>query len=515
MYSKVTAGAVNGMDSYLMTVETDISPGLPVFHMVGIPGTEVREAVERVRVSIRNAGYTIPAGRITVNFTPADIPKRKVVLDLPVAAGILACLGVIPQQALDRVLIAGELGLNGEIRPVRGILPIVMRAAAAGLSRCVIPAENLTEGGAAGGIRVTGVRTLKEFIAYIRLPDDRRDGMLAPVRTDMEALVARGRSEGTVQGEDLLMVKGQARAKRALEIAAAGLHNLFMTGAPGSGKSMLARCVPGILPPMTAAEALEVSAVYSVAGMLCADEKLITRRPIMEPHSSCTQAALLGGGTPVRPGEISLAHRGVLFMDEFPHFGSERIGALRGPMEDGSIRISRSSGSYLFPARFMLIAAANPCPCGLYPSPKCRCTPDQIRRYFAPVTGPVADRIDLTVRVDPVSYEDIRRAADGEDSAAVRARVEKAWNIQRERFGDSGMMNGDMKSGDLDRYCMTEKGADGFVRDLFDRLSLSARGYHRILRCARTIADLAGSEIIRLEHLAEAASYRMGAIGGC
>lgn len=510
MYSCVTAGAVHGMNSYLMKVETDISGGLPVFHMVGIPGTEVREAVERVRVSLRNSGYTLPASRITVNFTPADIPKRNVVLDLPVACGILICIGVIRQESLDGVLVAGELGLNGEIRPVGGILPVVMEAAARKMKRCVIPKENLTEGGAADGISVTGVSALKEFIDYINTPDEKRDERIKPGKTDLAYMVS-GHGSGEAFTHDFSMVRGQKAAKRVLEIAAAGLHNTLLVGTPGSGKSMLAECVPEILPPMTKAEALEVSAVYSVAGRLCADQKLITKRPIAKPHSSITMPALLGGGSPVRPGEISLAHRGVLFMDEFPHFGSEKINAMRIPVEEGQIRITRSSGSFVFPSRFMLIAASNPCPCGYYPDmSKCRCTPYEISRYFSSVSGPVTDRMDLCVRMEPVKYDEISSPGLPGESSAVRSRVRAAWMIQQERFRDrEGMMNSDMQPADLDRYCRVDKKCGQFARELFDRTDLTVRGYHRILRCARTIADLAGKEEIGIEHLAEAASYRM------
>ncbi|MBR2121639.1 MAG: YifB family Mg chelatase-like AAA ATPase [Lachnospiraceae bacterium] len=509
MYSCVTAGAVHGMDSYLMKVETDISAGLPVFHMVGIPGTEVREAVERVRVSLRNSGFSLPASRITVNFTPADIPKRNVVLDLPVACGILICIGVIKQESLDGVLVAGELGLNGEIRPVGGILPIVM-AAAGRMKRCVIPRDNLTEGGAAEGIKVTGVSALKEFIDYINTPDEKRDGVIQPERTDIASLVS-GRADRTVFTHDLSMVRGQKAAKRVLEIAAAGLHNALLIGTPGSGKSMLADCVPEIMPPLTKTEALEVSSVYSVAGRLRTERKLVTERPIAKPHSSISVPALLGGGSPVRPGEISLAHRGVLFMDEFPHFGSEKINALRIPLEEGRIRISRSSGSFVFPSRFMLIAASNPCPCGYFPDmSKCRCTPFEINRYFSSVSGPVTDRMDLCVRMEPVKYDEICSPGTKGESSAARARIKKAWMIQQERFRDrEGMMNSDMQPADLERYCRTGREAGQFVRDMFERTDLTVRGYHRILRCARTIADLAGQEQIGIEHLAEAASYRM------
>ena len=508
MYSRVLAGAVIGMECYLTTVETDISTGLPVFHMVGIPGTEVKEAVERVRVALRSAGYTLPASRVTVNFTPADIPKRNVVLDLPVAAGILVCLGIIPQKALDNMVIAGELGLNGEVRPVKGVLPIAVKAAESGMKRCIVPADNLTEGAAVDGIKVTGISDLKEFIRFVLTEEEKRDSLIPPGNVDLAAAISR--TKGTASC-DFAMVHGQHAVKRALEIAAAGLHNIMMIGSPGSGKSMLARCVRGILPPLTPREALEVSAVYSVAGRLCTGEHFITARPIAEPHCTATGAALFGGGSPVRPGLVSMAHRGILFMDEFPHFGSEKINALRGPLEDGTISIARNSGNFVFPARFMLVAAANPCLCGYHPDKtKCTCTPEQINRYFSAIRGPVADRIDLCVRTDPVTYTDVFGNKNEENSECIRKRVQNAWQIQQDRFREcEGMMNSDMTIEELEKYCQPDSRSEDFISSLFENSSLSVRGYHRILRCARTIADLAGSDSIRLEHIAEAASYRL------
>lgn len=508
MFSSVTTGAVHGVGSYLLRVETNITDGLPAFHMVGFMSGEVREAGERVRVAIRNAGIAPPAARITVNLAPAEIQKRGIVIDLPVAVGELICMGLLRQKDFDGVLVAGELGLNGEIRPVRGILPIVQAAKENGIATCILPRENLEEGAVVGGIRVVGVRSLNELIMYMETEEGKRDEVLPPGYVDVEALFAEG---GGRQGPDLADVKGQAVAKKAMEVAAAGFHNLLMTGPPGTGKSMLARCMPGIMPPLSFEESMEVSAVYSVAGLLKEGEPLVLRRPFLSPHHSITRAALVGGGTVPAPGQISLAHRGVLFLDELPEFGREQLDLLRQPLEDHEVTVVRQSGGYTYPARFLLLGACNPCPCGYYPDRnRCRCTSAQIRRYLGRISGPLLDRMDLCLTVPRARIEDIQGGAGREESSsAVRSRVMEACGRQKMRFRDSGIrFNAEMSPPDLDKYCRLGTREKGLLGELFEQGDMSVRAYHRIIRVARTIADLEGREDIREEHLYMAYSYR-------
>ena len=380
MYSTVMTGAVHGIGSYLMRVETSISNGLPAFQMVGNMSGEVREAGERVRVALKNTGLPLPAARITVNLAPADIPKRGIVIDLPVAVGELICMEILSQEDFEDVLVAGELGLNGEIRPVRGVLPIVQMAKEQDIRLCILPAQNLEEGAVVEGIKVVGVRSINELIMYMNTSPERRDRAIPPGKVDLESLFAGRALRADVDFAD---VKGQAVAKKAMEIAAAGFHNMLMMGPPGTGKSMLAKCMPGIMPPLTIEESMEVSAVYSVAGLLGQGEPLVLRRPFLEPHHSITRAALVGGGMVPMPGQISLAHRGVLFLDELPEFGREQLDLLRQPLEDHEVTIVRQSGSYRYPSRFILLGACNPCPCGHFPDRnRCRCKPWEIKRYL-------------------------------------------------------------------------------------------------------------------------------------
>ena len=512
MYSTVMTGAIHGVGSYLLRVETNISSGLPAFQMVGYMSGEVREAGERVRVALKNAGIQLPAARITVNLAPADIPKRGIVIDLPVAVGELICMGRLRQRDFDDVLVAGELGLNGEIRPVRGVLPIVQAAKGRGLRLCIVPAENLEEGAVVEGIRVVGVRSVNELIMYMETAPERRDRAIPPGKVDLEALFA-GRA--LTADVDFADVKGQAVAKKAMEIAAAGFHNLLMMGPPGTGKSMLARCMPGIMPPLTLEESMEVSAVYSVAGMLGRGEPLVLRRPFLAPHHSITRAALVGGGMVPMPGQISLAHRGVLFMDELPEFGREQLDLLRQPLEDHEVTIVRQSGSYRYPSRFLLLGACNPCPCGHYPDRnRCRCTNREIRRYLGRISGPLLDRMDLCITVPRARIEDLQQGPAGEEpSSAVRARVMEACARQEHRFReDTIQFNAEMRPADLEKYCPLGSREQGCLRELFEQSGMSVRAYHRVIRVARTIADLAGREKIGEEDLFLAYNYRQAEI---
>ena len=533
MFSCVLSGAVHGVQSYMLRIETDISDGLPTFSMVGFVSAQVREAQERVRVAMKNSGINLPPKRITVNFTPAEIPKRDLIADLPIAIGLLESMEVLDTNAADGLLVLGGLSLDGVVTPIRGVLPIVREAAAEGIHTVMLPLQNVKEAAALGNVRTIGVSTLQEAVRYLRLTEEERGNVIAGEaaafeNTEMEDRTQRAESVDST-GMDSVIVNssktdsemeeskmadfkdicGQNGVKRALEIAAAGFHNVLMIGPPGSGKSMMAKCLPGILPPLTREESLEVSAIYSIAGELSPEKPLIHMRPFMAPHHSITQQALVGGGTCPKPGVISLAHRGVLFLDELPEFGREHLNLLRQPLEDQHIVISRNTGNYDFPTRFMLIAAANPCPCGYYPGNQCNCTMPEILRYQNRMPGPILDRIDMTVDAPKVPVDYLLNKKAAESSESIRARVMEAQERQRIRFKEETIsFNGEMSTPQAEKYCTLAAGEKKFVKEIFDRMNLSARAFHRILKVARTIADLDGSENITEDHLAEAVGYR-------
>lgn len=515
MLSTITSGAVYGMRSHLIQVEVDVSQGLPCFQIVGLPGSEVREARERVKVALKNVGVKLPPMCINVNLSPADLPKSGTMFDLPVAVGIMSALGKLAIEAAEGTLLLGELGLSGELKPVKGVLPIAREAAQRGIRKCLLPVENAWEGALIGGMESVGVASMQEALAFLRGEIPKRTG--GPIESSGEKA---GRSTGESGeeamppedsgGPDFSDISGQHTLKRAAEVAAAGFHNLLIIGAPGSGKTMLARRIPSILPPLSSEESLEVSAIYSICGLLQSAGSLKTTRPFLHPHHTITGRALAGGGRVPMPGMISLAHRGVLFLDELPEFKRETLDILRQPLEDRQVQIARSSGSYIYPADFMLVGAMNPCPCGFYPDrERCRCTPYEVKRYLNRVSGPLLDRMDICVEALSMSFSDITADREEESSAQVRVRVMAARERQEHRFaGNSLRFNADMGAGDVERYCQLGKGELRYMERMFSCMKLSARAYHRILKVARTIADLAGSERIAEIHLAEAICYR-------
>ncbi len=501
MYTKVNSVAVRGIQGLLVSVEADVSLGLPEFSMVGFLSSEVKEARERVRTSLRNAGFALAPRRITVNLSPADVRKEGTAFDLAVALGILEAYGCLPPGCLDGLAVMGELGLDGGVRPVPGILSMVLAARQAGLSACLVPQENQREGSLVEGIAVVGVRCLSEAVEQVRRPGFWK-GLPG----------ARGRQSEPSPSYpvDFAEVKGQAALRRAAEVAAAGMHNLLLVGPPGAGKTMIARRLPTILPPLTRQESLEVTQIYSVCGLLPADTPLLAARPFRSPHHTCSAQALVGGGRIPRPGEISLAHRGVLFLDELPEFSQNALEVLRQPLEDRQVHISRVHGAYTFPADCMVAAAMNPCRCGYYPDrSRCQCSEAEVRRYQGRVSRPLLDRMDLCVEAAPVAYQDMQSGPAGEPSAAIRRRVEAAWQRQRERFSGTGIyFNSQMAGALLEQFCRLGPKETALMEQAFQRLGLSARAYHRILRVARTLADLEGEPEIRERHLGEAAGYR-------
>ncbi|HLC30951.1 MAG TPA: YifB family Mg chelatase-like AAA ATPase [Dehalococcoidia bacterium] len=502
MLAKVLTSAVVGLDGALVEVEVDMAPGLPNFFIVGLPDTAVQEAKERVRFAIRNSGCQFPSRRITVNLAPADLKKAGPAYDLPIAVGILRSSGQVP-LGTEQALFLGELSMDGSLRHTQGILPMVALAQEKGIGKVYVPEADAREAALLQGVQVFAVQSLAQLAGHLR-----GDALLAPYVPD-PGLFASPAVVAT--GMDFRHVKGQEHVKRALEVAAAGAHNVIMSGPPGSGKTLLARCLPSILPDLTPEEALEVTKVYSVSGLLPADTPLLRQRPYRSPHYTISQAGLVGGGRWPHPGEISMSHLGVLFLDELPEFGQADLEVLRQPLEDKTVTISRANGSVSFPANFMLVAAMNPCPCGYYGDPvkECTCSPSLIARYQKRISGPLLDRIDIFVEVPRVEYEKLADTIAGEPSAAVRARVQSARTRQQQRFAGTKLTsNADMTPVELRDFCPVEPDAQTLLRTAMKQLQLSARGFHRILKVARTISDLAGEERIGAAHVAEAIQYR-------
>ena len=504
-FSTILSAAVDGLQAELIRVEADVSNGLPVFHMVGYLSSEVREAGERVRTAIRNSGYEYPPKRTVVNLSPATVRKRGASFDLPIAAAILTALGQIPPGSAKDCLMIGELGLNGSVGKVPGVLPMVMEAARQGIRRCIIPEENAGEGRLVKGVEIIGVSSLNEAAALLQ------GKPCAKQRKESPEKKYETERTGEDRIPDFAELQGQENVRRAAEIAVAGGHNLLMIGPPGSGKSMTARCMAGILPPPDEEESLEITRIYSVLGLLDPEAPLIRQRPFREVHHTATRAALIGGGTVPRPGEISLAHGGILFLDELPEFNRSVLEVLRQPLENREIRLSRTHGTYRFPADFMLVAAMNPCPCGNYPDlSKCRCTPSQIQMYLGRISRPFLDRIDLCVEAPRIGFGSLTGTACQESSSEIRKRVVRVRAIQKERYEKEGIRNNAaLRTEDLKRYCVLGNREKKLMERAFSQMELTARGYHRILRTARTIADLDGEARIRENHLREALSLRM------
>ena len=502
MYSSIMSGALRGLDSYVVNVEVDISSGMPTFDMVGFLGSEVREARERVRTALGNSGISIPAKHITVNLSPANIRKQGAAFDLPIAVAILQAMELLQQTDLKQTLIIGELGLDGRVNAVNGVLPIVIGAAENGFRRCIVPKDNAGEGAVIDGVEVIGVTSLTETFDYLR--------GIKTIAPECFGLPASDENDRRLQQYDFMDIQGQTAAKRGLEVAAAGFHNVLMIGPPGAGKTMLSKCMPSILPSMSMEECLEVSKIYSVSGMLHREEGLITKRPFVAPHHTITDKALAGCGNVPRPGGISMAHRGILFMDELPEFKRTTLEILRQPMEDREIRITRSHGTYTYPADFLLISAMNPCPCGSYPDlNRCTCAEPEVHRYLSKLSRPLLDRIDICLDIPKVVYKELSSPSGSESSAVIRERVCRARDRQAERYrGTSFRFNADLGVRELKQYCELGRKEQQLMESVFERLNLSARSYHRMIKVARTIADLDGMQHISERHLSEAIRYK-------
>jgi magnesium chelatase family protein len=509
MISNVNTSAVTGIEGSIITVEVDISSNVPGFTIVGLPDMAVSESKERIRSAVKNSGYFFPQKRIVINLAPADVRKEGSGFDLPMAVGVLASNGDIDYESLEGIGFVGELSLDGNIRPVNGILPTALTMFKAGIKKIVVPTENVKEAALVEGIEVYPVRNLREVVNFLN-PCDIPDFNLKPYTMDISEYLENNSDNGCVY--DFKDVKGQEKAKRALEIAAAGGHNILMVGSPGSGKTLLAKCFSGILPPLEFSEAIELTKIYSVSGLLESGKPLMSQRPFRSPHHSASSVGIIGGGTNPKPGEISLAHRGVLFLDEVVEFPRQVLEVLRQPLEDGVVTISRAQTSVKYPADFILLAAMNPCPCGHYGDIKkaCVCSEFQAKRYWSRLSGPLLDRIDLQIDVPRLCEDELlNRQSSAESSKEVKQRVAKARKIQVKRLREDGMVsNSQMTPSLIKKYCKLDSNAENLLKTAIARFNLSGRAYDRLLKLSRTIADLKESPDINQSHIAEAIQYR-------